>query len=314
MCKGQLIRKTLWSLSFLLGASVCTVAAAQDEVTTDTSKSNDNVLIAKRDITGFAAVDEKLPLWEYGVGGGYGQAPNYPSSSETNKFGIALPYFVYRGDVFRIGGGGVRAVVVEDDKWELDLSFGGALSANSEDNTVRDGMPELDFLFEVGPQLIYQIHRHKFATGGTGQLKLRLQARSVFSTDFSNIAHQGYVFEPELQWQQRGWLSPDTALGIRVSTIFANAGVQNYFYGVAEEFVTPDRSLYVAKGGYLGSDLGVSFSFKAAKNIRGFVGATLSFHQGAANDESPLFEKETTVQLGMGFVWRLGQSTEKASY
>ncbi|MGQ8366550.1 MipA/OmpV family protein [Glaciecola sp. 1036] len=118
---------------------------------TFTNNANESNEPPDRDITGFEAGDELQPLWEFGVAGGVGDTPNYPASSERNFIALAAPYFVYRGEILRIGDGGVRAVVVDDERWELDFSFGGAFNADSEDDSVRAGMPELDYLFEVGP-------------------------------------------------------------------------------------------------------------------------------------------------------------------
>jgi len=271
--------------------------------------------VPDRVITGFEAADEAQPLWEFGAGGGVGEVPNYPASSERNFIALAAPYVIYRGDVFRIGGGGgARAVVAEDDRWELDLSVGGAFAADTDDNSARAGMPELDFLFEVGPQVVYLAHKTRNPEGGVGRLNVRLQARSVFSTDFGSIEHQGYLFEPELQWQQRGYWGEKTAMTVRLSSTFASEKLHDYFYQVDPEFVTLTRPEFNAASGYLGTELNVSFSFQLSDNIRAFLGGSIRNHSGAANEDSPLFEKTTTYSLAAGFVWRLYESDAKASY
>ncbi len=61
-----------------------------------------------RDLTGFEGLNERLPLWEAGVGGGMIVSPNYPASSERNFVALALPYVIYRGDIFRDGKRWVR--------------------------------------------------------------------------------------------------------------------------------------------------------------------------------------------------------------
>jgi len=271
--------------------------------------------VPDRVITGFEAVDEAQPLWEFGAGGGIGEVPNYPASSERNFIALAAPYVIYRGDVFRIGGsGGARAVLAEDDRWELDLSVGGAFAADTDDNSARAGMPDLDFLFEVGPQVVYLAHKTRNPEGGVGRLNVRLQARSVFSTDFGSIEHQGYLFEPELQWQQRGYWGEKTAMTVRLSSTFASEKLHDYFYQVDPEFVTLTRPEFNAASGYLGTELNVSFSFQLSDNIRAFLGGSIRNHSGAANEDSPLFEKTTTYSLAAGFVWRLYESDAKASY
>lgn len=268
-----------------------------------------------RSLTGFEDPNELQPLWELGAGGGMSEFANYPGSSERNFVALVAPYVVYRGDVFRLGGGGgARAVVVEDSNFEIDLSLGGAFSADSEDNSVREGMPELDYLFEIGPQFVYKIKTFDFNNGGKARLNGRLQTRVVFSTDFSGLDQRGYVIEPELTYQQRGVLFADTGLNVSLSMTFATEDLHDYFYQVDEAFVTESRGAFDAKGGYLGSRLGVSVAFPIGDSIRGFIGGAVNFHVGAANDDSPLFEDKLTYSLGAGFVWRFYESQRKASW
>ena len=268
-----------------------------------------------RNLTGFEALNEAQPLWEFGAGGVALSVANYPASSERNFITLAAPYIVYRGDVFRIGGGhGARAVLLEKSDFEIDLSFGGAFSAESKDNTVRQGMPELEFLFEVGPQLIYKLTDITFDGGGKARLNTQLQTRGVFSTDFNGLDQRGYVIESILSYQQRGVWLKNTGLNISFSLTYASEKLQDYFYQVDSSFATNNRDQYDAKGGYLGSELSVGLSFPLADNIRGFFGGSVKFHQGAANIDSPLYEKDITYSLGLGFVWRLYQSETKASW
>ncbi len=282
---------------------------AQDNSNDSDSESLD------RNLTGFEGLNEAQPLWEFGAGGVALSVANYPASSERNFIALAAPYIVYRGDVFRVGGGhGARAVVLEKNDIEIDLSFGGAFSAESEDNTVREGMPELDFLFEVGPQLIYKIKDISFDGGGKARLNTQLQTRGVFSTDFRGVDQRGYVIEYILSYQQRGVLFEKSGLNISFSMTYASEKLQDYFYQVDSSFATDGRAQYDAKGGYLGSELSVGLSFPIVENIRGFFGGSVKFHQGAANIDSPLYEKDITYSLGVGFIWRFYQSEAKASW
>ncbi|WP_100657637.1 MipA/OmpV family protein [Alteromonas flava] len=268
-----------------------------------------------RDFSGFEDVTELQPLWEFGVGGGLGEVPNYPASSERNFIALAAPYVVYRGDVFRVGGGGgARAVVVDESNYEFDISLGGAFAAENDDNGVRQGMPDLDYLFELGPQFVYKLRDFNFAKGGNGRLNFRLQTRAVFSTDFSGIDHQGFVVEPVLSYQQRGRLFADTSLTLSISSTFASRDLHAYFYSVAPEFSTAERATYEAKGGYLGTEIYAGLGFPVGTNVRAFIGGTLQLQHGAANTNSPLFEDKLTYSVGVGFVWRLYQSKTRASW
>lgn len=268
-----------------------------------------------RGLTGFENINESQPLWEFGIGGGAIDVANYPASSERNFVALAAPYLIYRGDIFRIGDeNGVRAVVIETSDFELDLSFGGAFPADSEDNTARAGMPELDFLFEIGPQLIYKIKDYKFAQGGNARLKSRLQARAVFSTDFQRIDQRGFVFEPTLSYQQRGVLFQDTALKVEISLSFASEQLHDYFYQVTPEYSNSTREQYNAEAGYLGADISIALSFPVRQNLRVFFSGSARFHQGSANQESPLYEEDINYSFGLGFVWRMYESDTKANW
>ena len=306
----QLIRPSVKPNYFVLAiigiltASISTFVNANDTA---------DVESPVRSLTGFEALNESQPLWEFGAGGGVIEVANYPASSERNFVALAAPYLIYRGDVFRLGNG-ARAVFVEEDDFELDVSFGGAFSADSEDNTAREGMPELDFLFEVGPQLVYRVKDYTFDNGGNARLNARLQARAVFSTDFKRIDDRGFVLQPALSYQQRGVMFKDTGFNASLSFIFGSESLQDYFYQVDQDFVTPDRQQYDATGGYLGAEVSLGLSFPMFEDMRGFLGASVQFHQGAANEDSPLFEDDITYSFGVGFVWRLYESDSRANW
>ena len=330
----QTLLKLIAVSGLLASALVFTpVASATDEGNSEEKKNRvslgDDVgkadIAMDRSLTGFENVNESLALWELGVGGGAFYNPKYPASSEGRFFSLALPFVVYRGETFRIGdGGGARAVVVENENFEVDFSFGVALPSDSEDNSARVGMPELDFLGEIGPQMIFMLGNYDFDKNandehmgtniGKGRLDLRLQARAVFSTDFSRIDGRGYIFEPQISYQHRGLKHEDTAFNISFGMIFATEETHDYFYEVSPEFATAARPAYDAKAGYLGSELTLGLSFRVSENVRAFVGGSAQFHSLAANKNSPLFEKEVTYSIGTAFVWRFYKSNARAKW
>ena len=116
------------------------------------------------------------------VGGG-GWLPDYPAAGQNHWNGIALPYAIYRGDFLQVGERGiVRGLLLDLRNVEFDLSAGAAFPVDSSDNRAREGMRDLDTLFELGPKLTY-----KFLPRGAGQeLDLSLAARAVISTDIVN--------------------------------------------------------------------------------------------------------------------------------
>jgi MipA family protein len=268
---------------------VCSASFAQQEITLE---------------------DDLQPVWEAGAFAAVFRTPEYPAADNV----LAAPYIIYRGETLRIGDGAIaRAVAIDKRSYELDLSLAGSFNANSDDNVARQGMPDLDYIFELGPQLKLRLADLVFEEHGKGELYLNLQTRAAFSTDFSNFNYRGLVFQPELSYRQRGWLSDKTALSVSLSPTWATEQLHDYFYQVDNEFVTAQRQAFNAKGGYLGTDLSVFLSFNATQDVRIFMGGNMSLHGGAANSQSPLFKQNTQYSFGLGLVWRLYQSEERVA-
>ncbi|MCY4032767.1 MAG: MipA/OmpV family protein [Hyphomicrobiales bacterium] len=249
------------------------------------------------------ANEETEPLWEAGVGGGAIYEPDYPGSDEHKANGGAAPYIIYRGDIFRLGDGSiVKGVVMETERFEFDISFDASFDADSEDNDARMGMPDLDFLGEVGPQLTINLGEyHK------GQLELELPVRAVFSTDFNDLDHRGYVFNPEISYG-RDDLFENFNIFLELGASFATEELQDYFYQVEEQHATSSRMVYDAEAGYMGSELSVAFSYGITDRLRLFTGVQVSYYGGAANEDSPLLLDEITSTVGAGLVWSIYES------
>ena len=103
---------------------------------------------------------KKKALYELGFGGAAFWGADYPASDEYRWNALAVPYFAYRGEVLRMDREeGLRALFAEEKKWEFDVSLGAAFPANSKDNEAREGMNDLSWIGEVGPQLPYYFLR-----------------------------------------------------------------------------------------------------------------------------------------------------------
>lgn len=249
------------------------------------------------------------PLWELGFGAGLLIQPHYPGSSEQQTRGLGLPYVVYRGDVLRIGDGqSARAVAAESNFYELSLSFAAAFDADSDGNVLREGMPDLDFIFEIGPQLVFNLADFEFSDTSHSKLELSLQARAAMSTDFGSIDHQGYVFEPMLRYRHYGLFSPQLEATVSLKPIWATRGVHGYFYDVGSEFVNSTRAQYQARSGYFATGINVSGIWHINDKARLIGGIQTSFHHGAENRNSPLFENDVTAGFAIGFIWSFIES------
>ena len=259
-------------------------------------------------ITGIAVVfmpiapaalgEEALPLWEAGVGVGGSFSTDYPASGEQSFNAVPFPMLYYRGDFLRIGDDSlVAGRLIKNDRFEFDISASGSFSADSKDIEVRAGMPDLDYLFEVGPELEINLRRDE-----RGELKLELPARAVFSTDLGNLRSRGWVFNPELEYERQGFMGRDAELSVGVAPVFASEDLMDYFYQVAPEFARPGRAAYDGKAGYLGTEIGVRLELREDQR-RIYLGARVVSHHGARNDSSPLFEQDWSFSIYAAIVW-----------
>jgi MipA family protein len=248
------------------------------------------------------------PLWEIGAVGGGGWLPDYPAAGQNHWNGIALPYAIYRGDFLQVGERGiVRGLFVDLRNFELDLSAGAAFPVDSSDNRAREGMPDLDTLFELGPKLIY-----KFLPRGSGlELDLSLAARAVLSTDIVNWRYQGVVINPSLTWRDERFLDGDLSLVAGINPLFGLDGLNRYFYRVGPADARPDRPAYKADPGYIGTEITLGASWSPFERVRLFGGIVPGYYGGSANEDSPLYRDDFTIAVGGGLRVKLFQSEDR---
>jgi MipA family protein len=256
------------------------------------------------------AAGKSKPLWELGGVVGTGYLPDYPAAGQSHFQWAALPLLVYRGDILRAGDKGlVRGRLFRSDRIEFDISLSGSFPTDADDNNARQGMEDLNWLGEVGPRLQIVLAR----AARDAKIELELPVRAVLSTDFSNLDHQGYIFAPELAYQNDNFLGQDIQLKLGISVDFASEGLSDYFYGVSSKFATSNRTVYNAKAGYMGTRLQLSAYKPLTDRWRVFAGINGQFHHGAANKSSPLFLNTTNVGAGLGVIWSFWQSDSRVT-
>ncbi|TKB44218.1 MipA/OmpV family protein [Thalassotalea mangrovi] len=247
------------------------------------------------------------PVWEAGMFGAYFRDALYPASADSQHKLLPVPFFIYRGEYLRIGDDAiVKAVAVEKERIKVDLSLSGAFNSDSEDSEIRRGMPDLDFLFEMGPEVSLRLN-----DSTTSELWLNIQLRGVFSTDFSGIDHHGYVFEPEFSWESDQIGIANTTFFISAAPIFATEKTHEYFYQVDEVYATDFRPAYDAGAGYLGTKTAFSLKYEHDDDITVFAGVRFGIWSGSVNADSPLYQDSFTYGVGLGVKWRLFVSERK---
>jgi outer membrane scaffolding protein for murein synthesis (MipA/OmpV family) len=243
---------------------------------------------------------EEKPLLEIGVGVGLLQMPDYRGSDESRLYTLPYPYLVYRGDILKVDEQRVSGKIFKTDRILLDFSGYGAVPVKSSDNSARAGMPDLDPTFELGPALTIKLLESK---EDKYKLDLSLPVRAFFSTDFSSVRHEGWVFSPRITFMKDD-LIPKTGLnvGISVGPMFADSGYHDYYYTVEHEYAKKSRPAYLAGGGYSGSTLTVGLSKEYKQfNFNAFFSA--DFLQGASFEDSPLVKRDISIMSGISVSW-----------
>jgi outer membrane protein len=254
--------------------------------------------------------DETEPLWEWRLAAFSNYGPAYPASKDYQFNFIPLPYPIYRGKFLRIGDDREKPItgrVFRRDRIKLDFSFGMNFPADSKDIDARTGMPDLDLLLEVGPEL-----EMEFASRALfdGRWFLSLEMRPAFSFDGLDPSYQGIVMNPELSYLKKLPRLKDE-LKVRLSPTFANSKYMDYFYTVDPAFAAPGRPTYEADSGYLGTDFTISFLKSITESLELLFGGRLSSHHGAANEKSPLFTEDMTFSVYVAFSWKFWESERR---
>jgi len=253
-----------------------------------------------------SALADQVPLWEAGAGVAVIDFPHYRGSNERENYVLPIPYIIYRGDFLKIDRARVRGQLFHSDKLELDVSLNGSVPVRN--NGARQGMPNLDPTFEIGPSLnimLYQPESHH------AQVELRLPLRAVIGTDFSYLRGVGGIFQPLLNldvqnvFDQTGW-----NMGMAVGPVFTDRRYNQYFYGIDDQYARADRPAYTAHGGYAGSQFVVAMTKRFPTFwTSGFV--KLDTLHGAAFEGSPLVKSKQFATVGFAITWIFAESSTK---
>lgn len=188
------------------------------------------------------------PKWEVGVALGSQYLADYRGSSEYGAKVLPVPFFVYRGDRLRVDRKGLRGDLLRSKAWEFNVSGEVSLSGGRDGNAKREGMPELDSAFEIGPSLNIALDGNIIDDGWL----LRLPARAVFSAGSSGVGYVGYLINPKISYIKdtgtNGW-----RFSGNVGATYASQDYHAYYYQVDTEFVLEDRPYYAAREGYSGT-------------------------------------------------------------
>lgn len=257
-------------------------------------------------------LDQKeLPLLEAGVGLGYANLPYYPGSSQRRNFVLPVPVFVYRGDLFRADeDGGPRGRFFANRRWEFNASFGVTLPVSEDEAPLREGMEDLDFIFEIGPGVIYHIIPKD--KDKRWALSLNFAIRLPVATNGSRFRQQGVVFNPVLfSWYR--W-SQNLTMFNSLSGVFSSQRHQAFFYDVRGSEELSDRPAFQSEAGLLALGLSQFMIWNINPTWSIFGGAVYRNYSFTANRDSPLHEEDSTFSVVVGFSFWFYQSAEKRRF
>jgi len=244
------------------------------------------------------------PLWEFGLGAGAIAFTDYRGADSAHVYPLPVPYFVYRGKLFKADRDGVRGMLIKNPRAELNVSVDATTPVSSRNNSARAGMPDLQPTVEFGPSLDVHLWRSQ---NERLRLDLRIPARKAFTIE-RQPQSVGWFVAPRINFDLRdiaghaGW-----DLGTFIAPLFADRQYQDYFYSVAPSFATPSRPAYRASGGYAGTELLVATS----RRYREFwFGAFLRYDSlaGASFLDSPLVRSHSYWAGGFGIARIIGKS------
>jgi len=250
---------------------------------------------------------EMRPLWEIGAGLAILDLPNYRGSGVRQTYALPMPYLVYRGEVLRADRDGLRGLLFDNERLEINVSLNGSLPVSSEDDPVRQGMSDLDPAVELGPTVNFRLWQ-------SADRRMRLDARAPLRTAItvaSRPGQIGWLFSPNLLLEIRdpaghaGW-----NLGVQAGPYFNDREYNAYFYGVRPAEATAGRPAYAASGGYSGSQVMLTLTKRFP---RWWVGGFLRYDTlaGAIIEDSPLVKRSDAVSAGLALSWVFKESKKR---
>jgi outer membrane scaffolding protein for murein synthesis (MipA/OmpV family) len=248
----------------------------------------------------------RKPLWEAGIGAAGGALADYPGSNQYRVRGLPVPYFIYRGDFFKSDANGPR-LQTSSENVEWELSGGGSLSSNSAGGA-RSGMPNLDYLVEIGPKAKIIVVKPT----DTSRLVIDVPLRAAVSSNFSSrFQSRGAIFAPDVSFEERAIFGSKWSGRASIGVEFATVGLQRFYYEVQPEYARDGRPAYDARAGYLGATFALTAFRQLTPSFSVFLAVALDNYDGAANVDSPLLRARNNLGVGVGFAWSIRQSTQQ---
>ena len=248
------------------------------------------------------AAEVERPLWELGLGVAALRLPHYRGSDQSHTWTLPVPYVQYRGEIFKADRDGARALLLDSDRVQLDLSVAASAPTRSGDNQARRGMADLAPTLEFGPKFNVAL-----AHGTHWKLDLRAPFRAALTLERHPRAI-GWIATPNLNLDLE--LPQSWTLGLQAEAVLASQRFNAYFYDVAPAEATPQRPAYRSQGGAAGSQLTLALSRRFDAAWLGLFVRQDSL-RGARFSASPLVRQTDNVAFGIALSWVLASSSQR---
>lgn len=247
--------------------------------------------------SGFVAAEDQRKI-EFGAGVGGQSLNHYRGSTEVETVVLPFPVMIYYGKFWKIDEkDGLRGEMLVNKNYEFNLSGDLELRGSTEDNKLRQGMPELDTALQLGPEFNLNLSGIDLDEGWM----LRLPVRAAFTVSFDNPEYVGYTFNPKLTYKKPNFYN-DWRLKADIAILYGSNKFHDYYYSVTPEYVTPARTLYAASAGYSGAYGKLGF-YKRDRNWLYKFSLRYDFLDGAAFEDSPLIETNNFYSFSFGIAY-----------
>jgi len=261
-----------------------------------------------------AQAEEEKPLWEIGLFSGAARIPHYRGSDEYNWYVLPLPYVIYRGQILQADREGVKGIFFKTKSFESSISVSGNPPVDG-DNDAREGMPDLDAMFEIGPSLKWHLAGDFLNHGDALYAQIALRAASSIAFDSGvDFSYLGFHADLSLAYANQSlFKNQEIGFGGKIAADFADSDLNAYFYDVEQEYARDDRHFYASDSGYAG----FSLSGWVHKKLTGVL--SLGFYSrwdnisGAVYEDSPLVKEKNNFTIGCALDWNIWESKRKAA-
>lgn len=271
--------------------------------------AEDNAPTHSQTATNADAQTSDKPLWELGVGAAGAFYPDFRGSDQYNTIGFPIPTVVYRGKWLRASRGDAHARLFNSPRFNINITGAGATPADSNRANGRDGMPDLDPTFSVGPSFDWTLSDPQKRDS---RLRLRIPVRAAFVASFSDFKSLGASIGPKLEYN-RTW--HDNAVRwtatVEVGPQWASGRFHDYYYRVKPRFARPNRPVFNPGTGYSGFRAGAGFIHKRERLSLGAY-ASMDYLGGTEFENSPLVQTKQAYVVGLFVAWKLWESKTRA--